>query len=135
MAPEIQFEKQATRDADVRHWDDLGYSAVLQAEAQYADTNAAFKVYRIVCTEWAEAGGQVHPRGYNIQDSAFSPNPTDDFAGAEVFLEGGVKWDGCSNWFFPDSCYHFCEKEQAMAVGALFQRLYEWAKELGMDQL
>lgn len=55
---------------------------------------------------------------------------TRDPADADVFLEGDIKWDGCSNWDFPgvaDCMLHFCDLKQASGIGRLMQRMYEIA--------
>jgi hypothetical protein len=48
-----------------------------------------------------------------------------------IFLDGGVRWDGCSNWVFGfgDShcAMHFCSAKDAENLGKLLRQLYEIA--------
>lgn len=58
--------------------------------------------------------------------------PTDDFAKAEIFLAGDLKWDGCSNLaFYPqtNTMLHLCGVKDVTAVGELMANLYEIARE------
>lgn len=55
-------------------------------------------------------------------------NYTRDPAEAVVFMDGSIKWDGCSNWDFPDvkNCLlHFCGKWHAESLGRLMAKCYE----------
>lgn len=47
----------------------------------------------------------------------------------DTFLEGGIKWDSCSNWDFQthESLMHFCGKKDAMSIGRLMEKLYDLA--------
>ena len=56
--------------------------------------------------------------------------PTIDMEEAEVFMEGNIRWDGCSNWrFYPaDNCaLHFCGVEDAQEVMNLWKWIYDFA--------
>lgn len=137
----VRRSDPVSRGSDLRHWDDIRYTALLEAEDEYADVIANFKVYRIVgeyVTERHPDGTTTsYERGYQRANSHRSPDPVEHLAQAEVFLHGGVKWDGCSDWHFDeqeDSMLHFCGKEEAGAIGTLLCRLYDWARELGMDR-
>jgi hypothetical protein len=56
---------------------------------------------------------------------------TADFDLGEVFLDGTIKWDGCSNWDFhtSDVLIHFCGRRQATGLGRLLDHLYQIAQE------
>lgn len=45
----------------------------------------------------------------------------------ELYLEGSIKWDGCSNWnFCTDACMkHFCGQYHAVGIGRLLHRVYD----------
>lgn len=53
------------------------------------------------------------------------------FEAGETFLEGSVKWDGCSNWSIgPKDCMaHFCGRKMATGLGRLMDRLYQITEE------
>lgn len=71
-----------------------------------------------------------------IKDSFVSDDDDAVFADYEVekgnFLNGFVKWDGCSNWTFgdPDCMMHFCELSECESIGPLMRELYTKAAEL-----
>lgn len=55
----------------------------------------------------------------------------------ELFFNGHIKWDGCSNWKIPDGNYqfHFCGREGMQKFANLMQEMYDWAIELMPDKL
>lgn len=65
-------------------------------------------------------------------DSGSRPRPTASMDDAEVFLEGHIKWDHCSNWSIcPGGMpLHFCGIEDAERVFKIFQRIYALAAEV-----
>jgi hypothetical protein len=118
-----------------RIWHDINYAAIAWRSADYPDTHVEFEVYEITGMAFTDSAGVSHPPSFDVNEELAA---TEDMREADVFLHGSVKWDGCSNWMFDeqDRCMlHFCEKESAANIGVLFTRLYEWAKELGMDRL
>lgn len=50
-----------------------------------------------------------------------------------LFLEGSVKWDGCSNWFFNPECFHCCGKGSAELLGVLMTKIYELTEKYEKD--
>lgn len=52
---------------------------------------------------------------------------------ADVYLYGSVKWDGCSNWMYPDqednTMLHFCSMEEARLVAEVMSFAYRIAEE------
>jgi hypothetical protein len=57
---------------------------------------------------------------------------TTNIVEAGLFLEGHIKWDGCSNWYFTKQDYcmlHFCGRSEAIALGKLMDRMYSIANE------
>lgn len=62
-----------------------------------------------------------------------SPDPVASIDEAERFLDGSVKWDGCSNMSF-DAIkngvnLHFCSRADAKAIGELLAACYDLAAE------
>lgn len=53
---------------------------------------------------------------------------------ASVFIDGTIRFDGCSNWSRPEPhdryCWHFCEPKEAENVGVMFGRVYDAAGEM-----
>lgn len=128
--------------AGVIHHDDIEYSVFAFRSLTYPETHIEFYAYRIRATDITETSHDCvrhYDRGYDARDdNGPAVRMVYDAANAEVFLRGSVKWDGCSNWEFTPFATvsaHFCDKEEAMNIGVLFQRIYEQAKGLGMDRL
>lgn len=44
----------------------------------------------------------------------------------EILCKGHIKNDGCSNWHF-DDCVHFCDAEEATAIGKVMEFCYKQA--------
>lgn len=105
------------------HWKDIAYAVV----AELGDNKLYIKVKVLNIFGYDENNAVF----YRLQDST-SPVPTEDIEKAEVFLQGSIKWDGCSNLQFKDGdcLLHFCDKKDAMNVGVLMGRLYDLAHEM-----
>lgn len=74
------------------------------------------------------------PAGIVLYELAGAPSTAQTtvvFEDGEPFLNGDVKWDGCSNWnFHTDSIMaHFCGRDQAVGVGRLLDHLYKITEE------
>lgn len=116
----------------VRHYDDIDFTVTVVNHELYAE----FACYRVIGGS-AQADESSPSRLYDRRGSTHT-DPVGDLSDAQVYLHGSIKWDGCSNWNYDEQervMLHFCRKEQAAAIGVLFTRMYEWAKELGQDRL
>jgi hypothetical protein len=55
----------------------------------------------------------------------------EDMKKADVYLYGSVKWDGCSNWMYPECenrwMLHFCSVEEAKLVAQVMDAAYKIA--------
>lgn len=68
---------------------------------------------------------------FQKKDSAYSPNYESDIKQAEMYMEGSIKSDGCSNVRFCREGYlHFCGREDAIRIGKIMQELYAMAHEM-----
>lgn len=109
-------------DESITNCRDIGY--VIKMMQEY-DHFVDFLVYEIYGT--AENGKVLLKRTANGCDDF-----TENMGEADVFLEGSIKWDGCSDWTFPglEKCMlHFCGRNDATDLGALMAKLYDLAKE------
>jgi hypothetical protein len=81
--------------------------------------------FRVVCLFGSEPDGSKPFFKRAVDDIETTEDPEE----AEVFLRGWVKWDGCSNWHFPDcegdGSIHLCSWGQAAEIGVLVKRMYE----------
>jgi hypothetical protein len=82
----------------------------------------AFEVLELAGTD-----GETGQVLFQLADGVCSLEPVEDIDSAEVFLEGSVKWDGCSNWKFNDGdcMLHFCGYQHATSLGRMMARMYE----------
>jgi hypothetical protein len=70
---------------------------------------------------------------YAKDDEKGCSGDTREFADADVFLSGRIKWDGCSDMKFDEQervMLHFCGRSDAVNLGMLMARLYDLAAEL-----
>jgi len=52
---------------------------------------------------------------------------------SDVFMQGAVKWDGCSNWTFEnqENCaIHFCGEEEAALLGTIMRAAYNITRDI-----
>ena len=94
------------------------------------EVHVDFDVYEI--NGYTESPTEPHVFDVPNYTKEDSEDGRDDFvtdpAKADKFLHGGIKWDGCSNWWFDEQekgMLHFCGKEGAAGLGALMQKMYE----------
>jgi hypothetical protein len=80
--------------------------------------------------EAAPSGALLYPRRGAL---CGADRPVESIDDAERFMNGHVKWDGCSNLEFDDSAecmLHFCGKQHAVRLGALMGAIYDLAHEI-----
>ncbi len=112
---------EVTTQAQQKTWEDIGFMAVAEPKESSCD----FKAYRV----WVH-GDKLLP---SKKKADSLPDFAESLEDAHVYLDGFVKWDGCSNWTFAgELCppLHFCDKQEAVNIGELLARLYDWAAEL-----
>lgn len=116
-------------DKQTQYYEDIGFLAVLDEPMKDEHTGeeydhvVGFKVYQIY-----KLGDRLVADRKNAQST---PDSVETLEEAKVFLSGSVKWDECSNFNLGnDGYYHFCSKQEAVNVGVLLGRLYDWAARL-----
>lgn len=125
--------ERVQRATERRDFEDLGYTVVLAPEDEYADTHAEFHVYRHEGYEKNPQSDEWDVPLFWRVGSSSNTNPTSHVANAETFLIATVKWDGCSNWNMSDA--HLCGHEHLVKLTTLMERIWEWARAIGMDRL
>lgn len=117
------------------HWDDIGYTTLYRL-ARPGSLIVSFECYRVTGWEGAEGGP---PRWYGGGDGPVVGEAegalTWEDARVRPHLHGDVKWDGCSDWSFPeqieeDTMLHFCGRGYALATAVLLDRCYNLALEV-----
>lgn len=128
--PEPFFDCAIPPNLGLLVWEDIRYIAIF-TECEVAPEHVVeVKVYELLGIETLQKPGRILFQDGNVSRDRYS---TTAMSEAEVFMEGDIKWDGCSNWsFYPaDNCaIHFCGADDAAKLGELFKRLYEEAEHL-----
>jgi len=109
-----------------RLWEDIWFYCVATIDGQN-DFHVDIKVYRVVSFDEKDVPY------FKRFGAASGMDMVGVHKDAQVYLEGRVKWDGCSDFRFTehDRCaLHFCEKESAQNLGVLMGRIYDMAKEM-----
>ena len=89
-----------------------------------------FKILEIVAQNISPPVLNLENLMWHKEGSSCHPDPTDNINDAELYLSGSIKWDGCSNWMFENSPYHFCGRDSAINIGKLLENLYNLAKDI-----
>lgn len=112
----------------VRHFPDIRYSVVM-TEKKEGQCFVEFTTHELAGSD--ETGSMLFYR--KGAKSNATEEEIDDINEAEIYLEGSVKWDGCSNMVFREQervMLHFCEKKEAQNIGVLMGYIYDMAEEL-----
>lgn len=108
---------------NIRHFKDIGFTAIATAQPGYVN----YVVYEIE--------GEL-PNGtplYHKADSHCHPDPVELLEESEPYLNGSVKWDGCSNWHIDEQdriMIHGCCRSDLLKIGEVMARCFDWTKEL-----
>ena len=72
-----------------------------------------------------EIDARPHENGLSVTYEVTRLDEPED----DLYLDGFVKWDGCSNWTFhrENHMKHFCGKEQVQEMTRLLEYLYDEA--------
>jgi len=114
-APLADEKKTATVDI----FGEFGFRVVWSYLPHWADV----KVYKIV-----SRGVDINNTPmFQRKDSPCSPDPVLTVEEAEVYLEGYLKWDGCSD--LDQGKHHYCDEQglirHAMLLNYLWQRAHQ----------
>jgi hypothetical protein len=106
---------------------ELGFVIIATPDEYHVD----YKVYEIVGERMAPDQGLV----FHNNDGNCHPNPVDTIEEATPYLDGHVKWDGCSNWTigYNDSrayLMHFCSREKLENLGKVLAKCWDLTAKL-----
>ena len=107
--------------AETRHWDDIGVTIDCIVYSHYMK----FEVFEH--DGRAVDGQRTYHTKYGCNDY------TENTAKAAIFLEGSIKWDGCSDMYFAEQegvSMHFCGKRDLENVGKLLMNIWNLGGEL-----
>lgn len=109
-------------EKDISHFDDIGFSVVatLGENKHFVE----FLAYKHLTETTFKTDPPI--RTFIADDSEVCDIPTEDIENAEIYLEGTIKFDGCSNWDFKtdEELKHFCSVEKVEEFGELMRRTY-----------
>lgn len=102
----------------IEEWRDLWYVVRLRPNTHWMDVEVFDHCgYDTASNQWS----------VTKVDAVCSADGTSNLDEAKPILTGSIKWDGCSNFQFPDDCYHWCGRKDAADFGKMIDRLYERA--------
>lgn len=104
------------------HYPDIHFTVVATPNTYHVD----FKIYEIA----GYGNGSLETGDFT--DPLYGPQFQELGPDTEVFADGSVKWDGCSNWDIgPEGCMvHGCDKEDLINIGIVLSRCWDLTKEL-----
>lgn len=110
MAKEVTVAILGDNEWHVRHW--------------FGDHTSTL-YFKVV-----EIGGWDGDGNFFFDNADWGKPDTSDPEEAEVYLEGAIKWDGCSNWSFAgETQVHICGPEGVNRLKQLFDQMYVIAQE------
>ena len=104
---------------NIKVFEDIGFVAIGFPRGYLAN----FKVYKL-CGITSPDGQLVFTKD---SDAVY------EITEAELYLDGNVRWDGCSNWHFDEQdrcCIHGCDRDDLTAIGEIMARCWDWAADL-----
>lgn len=103
----------------IRNFDDIQFTVIAEKVDDYV---MEFVIYDITATD------QDGKRFYDRAGATSLPDPVETVEESSPFIQGHVKWDGCSNWFFcMDQMMHACSREDLTRIGDVLGRCWDWA--------
>lgn len=115
--PVVAYNTEAKRITYEDVGDEFGFRLRWEVQDHWADVRA----YEVVAIG---AEGKLYQR----KDSSFSPDPVESLDEAEVYLEGYIKWDGCSE--LDMGCPHWCGPGDWQKHIKLLEHIWRTAFEL-----
>jgi len=112
----------------------LDYTVIAEPAEEAPDHVMRFRVYSIMCKPGEPGSEFEHKKIEWCKEVGTHNEPTDNIDDATIFLEGSVKWDGCSNWKFPDAV-HFCERSQMIGIGEVLAFCFDLAAKTIPDSI
>jgi hypothetical protein len=113
----------------IKHLPELNFTVAATPHSHHVD----FIVYNIEA--WQE-GATLEVFDVPLWHKAGSlsrPDAVSSLEGAEPYLHGYVKWDGCSNFYFDEQergMLHGCERRDVLRFGEVMAACWDWAAEL-----
>jgi len=109
-----------THHSLVRHEPNLGFTIAAVTHQHMVE----FKIYDLASLS--------QPYLYRC-DRDSSPEFTESLDEAEIFVQGRVKWDGCSDWYFDEqdrAMIHGCSRSDIQRLGDVLSLCWDWTAEL-----
>lgn len=114
----------------IKHFLDLMFTVV----AEIKEYSVEYTVYDIDMLGENPTTKEFDIPLWHRKGSSCTPDGVEKIEEAEVFMNGYVKWDACSNWSLDamqrQVMYHACDREGLARVGEVMARCYDWTAEL-----
>jgi hypothetical protein len=118
----------------IEHWDDEAITVIFTHD-EYA---VYFRAVEIIATAIVGPGDFKADRGWTKKGAVNSSELVYDPMEAERYIDGHVKWDGCSNINFGDESsdgyMHFCGREGIEQMSKVLLRVFARCGELLGDR-
>lgn len=117
----------ADRVWQLHNLDDIGFAIRLAASPHCAEPGyvADFEVYELVV--WRDKDGTPE-RHYRQRDAVSDTDVVDRVEDAELFAEGGIKWDGCCEFELKTpNPHHMCGRGDGERFGKMIVAIWDLA--------
>ncbi len=121
--------------------DDYSVTVIYRQKPEYAHVSVQFSAHEIVAYGPNADGSEFDVKLYERKGAESSNEHVTDPHEAARYVDGGVKWDGCSHYNFGDEngYLHLCGlapiQKLAHAIEAIFERCGELMKASGGNLL
>ncbi len=113
-----------------RIWEDINFTAICNENPYYM----GFKLYQITGMEVSTTDPKKFDiPHYQCKNARTNSDTTTDIEKAQVYVSGGLKWDGCCNFRFDEqeNCMlHTCGKKGMTDIGKALERVHDLGSEL-----
>ena len=107
---------------NIRHFNEIGFSVVIKPH----EYRVHYDVYAHD-GEYEDGTPVLHKKGADT-----FPSPAASTEDAEIYMNGDVKWDGCSDWEIDenDRCMlHGCDKDDLLNIGKIMAECWDMTKD------
>lgn len=115
----------------IRHFPELSFTVKATVCSHYV----TYVVYDIEAWGEGENGEYTVPL-WHRKDATSHPDTVETLEEADIYLNGDVKWDGCSNWHFDEqdrAMLHGCSRAGVKRFGEIMAMCWDWTRELLPD--
>ena len=113
-------------EVHIRHFPEMGYTVRASVD-RAMEVSVDFEIFPI-------ASVSDDGTTFNWKNKPWGSEFTTELEDAELFIDGYVRWDGCSNWLFHECArgfkIHACSKKELIEIGAIMAACHDITAEL-----